>query len=364
VVDRSRTFFDLQASARRRSLLLLTGSFAILWVVASVITVFLHFEEGECRPSELGETQCASVFSFNPIVSVIVGIFVLAYIGVAYLASGRAALALAGAHPATGPEYAQLRNIVEEMSIASGTPMPKVYVVEDPSPNAFATGRNPGHAAVTVTTGLLAQLSRRELKGVVAHEVAHIKNRDISITTLAVLTAGTIAVLADLSMRIAWYTMLTTRRSRNAKSGGAQAGIAVAALALAFVLYLFALPAALLLRAAISRQRESLADVSAVQYTRDPAGIRSALEKLEADGTSPTKVSTATAHMWIDEPKPAGRPQRRILSGLFDTHPPMGERISTLRQMEGLDPAARGPNDPWPTQHRSGPESPFPPPMI
>jgi hypothetical protein len=99
VVDRSRTFFDLQASARRRSLLLLTGSFAILWVVASVITVFLHFEEGECRPSELGETQCASVFSFNPIVSVIVGIFVLAYIGVAYLASGRAALALAGAHP-------------------------------------------------------------------------------------------------------------------------------------------------------------------------------------------------------------------------------------------------------------------------
>jgi heat shock protein HtpX len=334
-----------------------------------VITIFLHFEEGECRLDEFGTTQCPTVFAFNPLISVITGIVVLLYIGVAYLASGRAALALAGAHLATGPEYAQLRNIVEEMSIASGTPVPKVYVVEDPSPNAFATGRNAEHAAVTVTTGLLTQLSRRELKGVVAHELAHIKNRDISITTLAVLTAGTIAVLADLSMRIAWYTMLTTRRSRSSKSGGAQVGIALAALALAFVLYIVALPAALLLRAAISRQRESLADASAVQYTRDPAGIRSALEKLEADTTSPTKVSAATAHMWIDEPKPAGRAQRRILSGLFDTHPPMAERISTLRQMEGLDPAARGPNDPWPG-HRPGagpepePGSPFPPPTI
>lgn len=367
--DRSRTFFDLQASARRRSLLLLSGSFVILWGVASVITIFLHFEEGECRTNEFGTTQCPTVFAFNPIISLIAGAVVLLYIGVAYLASGRAALALAGAHLATGPEYAQLRNIVEEMSIASGTPMPKVYVVEDPSPNAFATGRNAEHAAVTVTTGLLTQLSRRELKGVVAHELAHIKNRDIAITTLAVLTAGTIAVLADLSMRIAWYTMLTTRRSRSSKSGGAQVGVALAALALAFVLYVLALPAALLLRAAISRQRESLADASAVQYTRDPAGIRSALEKLEADTTSPTKVSAATAHMWIDEPKPAGRPQRRILSGLFDTHPPMAERISTLRQMEGLDPAARGPNDPWPG-HRPGagpepaPGSPFPPPTI
>jgi heat shock protein HtpX len=334
-----------------------------------VITIFLHFEEGECRTNEFGTTQCPTVFAFNPIISLIAGAVVLLYIGVAYLASGRAALALAGAHLATGPEYAQLRNIVEEMSIASGTPMPKVYVVEDPSPNAFATGRNAEHAAVTVTTGLLTQLSRRELKGVVAHELAHIKNRDIAITTLAVLTAGTIAVLADLSMRIAWYTMLTTRRSRSSKSGGAQVGVALAALALAFVLYVLALPAALLLRAAISRQRESLADASAVQYTRDPAGIRSALEKLEADTTSPTKVSAATAHMWIDEPKPAGRPQRRILSGLFDTHPPMAERISTLRQMEGLDPAARGPNDPWPG-HRPGagpepaPGSPFPPPTI
>lgn len=359
VSDRSRTFFHLQASARRRSLLLLTGSFVILWLVAGVITIFLHFEEGECRPGEFGNSECPTVFSFNPVVSLITGAVVLIYIGVAYLASGRAALALAGAHPASGPEYAQLRNIVEEMSIASGTPLPKIYVVDDPSPNAFATGRNPKHAAVTVTTGLLAQLSRRELKGVVAHEVAHIKNRDISITTLAVLTAGTIAVLADIAMRIAMYTMLTTRRSSSSKNGGAQAGIALAALALAFVLYLFALPAALLLRAAISRQRESLADVSAVQYTRDPAGIRSALEKLEADTTSPTRVSAATAHMWIDEPKPIGRPQRRILSGLFDTHPPMAERISTLRQMEGLDPATRGPNDPWPSPGR-----PFPPPVI
>lgn len=374
MTDRSRTFFDHQTTATRRTWLLLAGSFLILWVVGNLLTFFLHLRTGECRSTEAGVVECPTVVAVSPLAVVGVAVVVLVYLGIAYLASARAALALAGAHRADGPEYAQLRNIVEEMSIASGTPVPKVYVVDDPSPNAFATGRDPQHAAVTVTTGLLAQLSRRELTGVVAHEIAHIKNRDIAITTLAVLTAGTIAVLADLAMRIAWYSALSGGRSRSSKQSGGQAGIVLIAIALAFVLYAIALPAALLLRAAISRQRESLADMSAVQYTRDPAGIRSALEKLEADATSPTKVSAATAHMWIDEPKPAGRVQRRILSGLFDTHPPMAERIGLLRGLEGLDPSARGPNDPRPIPGAgdlSGPtmpppptDSPFPPPQV
>jgi heat shock protein HtpX len=334
-------FFALQANARRRSLFLLAGSFLLLWIVANMVTFFGHLQQTNCRPDGVGGQTCDVVLGLNPTLLIATAVVVLGYISIAYLASGRAALALAGARPAEGPDYEQLRNITQEMSIASGTPMPKVYVVDDPSPNAFATGRTPERAAITVTTGLMDQLSRRELTGVVAHEMAHIKNRDISVTTLAVLTAGTIAVLADLAMRIVWINMATGRRSSNKNSGG----ITVVVLAIAFALYVFALPAALLLRAALSRQRESLADASAVQYTRDPSGIRSALEKLEADGTSPARVSTATAHMWIDEPKPAGKPQRRILSGLFDTHPPMAERIAVLRRMEGIDPEGRGPND-------------------
>jgi heat shock protein HtpX len=172
---------------------------------------------------------------------------------------------------------------------------------------------------------------------VVAHEIGHIKNRDISVTTLAVLTVGAIAVLADLSMRIAFVVMATGRRG-NSKEAGARAGVALIAFLISFVLYIFALPAALILRAALSRQRETLADASAVQYTRDPSGLRSALEKLEADTTSPAQVSTATAHLWIDHPKPARAVQRGMLSGLLDTHPPIAQRIAILRQMEGLGP--------------------------
>lgn len=358
MVERAPTFNELQASARRRTVALLAGSFVLLLAVSYVVTFFWHLEERNCRPDAFGGQVCDTSIGFDPIVFAITAAAVAAYMTVAYFASGRAALALAGARPADGPQFTQLCNIVEEMSIASGTPLPKVYVVDDPSPNAFATGRTPERAAVTVTTGLMQQLSRRELTGVVAHELAHIRNRDISVTTIAVLTAGTIAVLADLAMRLAWIFALSGDGRSRGRSSGNQGGIAVVAIAIAFVLYVVALPAALLLRAALSRQRESLADASAVQYTRDPSGIRSALEKLEADTTSPRRVSTATAHLWIDEPKPASGAQRRILSGLFDTHPPMSERIAILRRMEGLPPDERGPNDPWPLPRAAAPTEP------
>ena len=344
MTDPPTSFFDQQRRARRRSILLIVGSFVILVVAVNIVTFFVHSRSTDCRTTATGEQECDIALQFNTMWFAASAAMVAVYIAIAYAVSARAALALSGARPAAGAEYAQLRNIVEEMAIASGTPVPAVYVVDDPSPNAFATGRTPQRAAVTVTTGLLASMSRRELTGVIAHELAHIRNRDISVTTIAVLTAGTIAVLADVAMRIGLYTM--TFGSRRSRNKGAAIGFVI--LLIALVLYIFALPAALLLRAALSRQRETLADASAVQYTRDPSGIRSALEKLEADTTVPTRVSVATAHLWIDEPKPVGAPQRRILSGLFDTHPPIAERISILRRMEGIDPDRRGPNDPWP----------------
>jgi len=360
VASAPETFFQVQARARRNSVVLLAGSFVILWFAASTITFFAHTAAEDCRPAAGGSQVCETVVRLDYGWLVGVAVVVGLYMVVAMALSGRAALALAGAHPAEGSQYQQLRNVVEEMSVASGVPMPRVYVVDDPSPNAFATGLRPEHAAVTVTTGLLDQLSRRELKGVVAHELGHIANRDIAVTTIAVLTAGTIAAVADFTMRIAWYTMMFTGRQRSSKDTGI---FGVALFGIALVLYVFALPAALLLRAALSRQREVLADASAVQYTRDPYGIRSALEKLEADGTSPQRVSVATAHLWIDEPKPAADNQRRILKGLFDSHPPISSRISLLRRMEGIDPDQRGPNDMLPFRVVEHPRSnPWPPP--
>jgi heat shock protein HtpX len=285
----------------------------------------------------VGYASCQSTFFVNTRTLLITSAIVVAYLGIAYLASGSAALSLARAHLADGPQFQTLRNIVDEMAIAAGVPKPHVYVIDDPSPNAFATGRTPQHAAVTVTTGLLLTMDRSELTGVVAHEIAHIKNRDIAVTTLAVLTADVIAILADVFLRLGMI-VASSGRSRSSKESGGAAALGLALMALGFVLYVIALPAALVVRAALSRQRESLADVSAVQYTRDPGGLRSALEKLLRDTTVPTHVSVATAHLWIDHPKPASAAQRGILSGLLDTHPPLTQRIVILRELEGMPP--------------------------
>lgn len=314
---------------------LLAASFVLLWVVANIVVFFLHIEDVPCTGYQAYSSACSSRFALDAGVLIFTAGTVVAYLGLAYLVSGPAALSLAGAHRASGPEYQQLRNTVEEMAISAGVPVPAVYVVDDPSPNAFATGRNPALAAVTVTTGLLATMNRAELTGVVAHEIGHIKNRDIAVTTLAVLTVGAVAVLADVALRIGTLVAVSGGR-RSGKDSGARAAIVIIALFIGFVLYVVALPAALILRAALSRQRETLADASAVQYTRDPGGLRSALEKLEADTTVPQRVSTATAHLWIDHPKPASSVQRSMLSGLLDTHPPIRQRIMILRQMEGL----------------------------
>ena len=245
------------------------------------------------------------------------------------------------ARPADGPEFAELRNLVEQMAIAAGVPVPRTYVVDDPAPNAFATGRNPKNAAITVTTGLLAVMSRRELRGVLAHEMSHIRNRDIAVTTIAVLAVGAIAVIAQVALRIGIFGGMRRRGNND--------GMAIFLL-LSLLIYLLAVPAGMLLKAALSRKRESLADATAVELTREPAGLRSALEKLEADTTVIAHPSAATAHLWIESP--LERQQSDGLLGSFgrmmDTHPPLADRIATLRSIEGLDPTGRGPNDPYP----------------
>ncbi len=246
-----------------------------------------------------------------------------------FFSSDKVALAVSRARPADPRRYKQLHNIVEGLAIASGIPKPRVYVMEDSAPNAFATGRDPQHAAVAVTTGLLEKLNRDELEGVMAHELAHIKNRDTLVMTIAVTLVGVIVLLADWLLRALWWG------GGDDDHAGAGALLAIFGL----VLLIFAPLIAQLMQFAISRQREFLADSDGVLLTRYPEGLIGALEKLRDDQTVVRTASRATAHLWIESPIPRRAKEVRRHSGnggawlnrLFDTHPPLEQRIAALR---------------------------------
>ncbi len=244
-----------------------------------------------------------------------------------YFYSDKVALAASRAKPADGPEYRRYHNLVEGLCIAAGLPKPRLYVVEDPSPNAFATGRNPKHAALAVTTGLLQMMNRVELEGVIAHELAHVKNYDILVSTVAVTAVGAIALISDLGLRFMWFG---GRRDSNNNSNPLGAVIAI----LALVLLVLAPFIAMLMQFAVSRNRELLADASGVQLTRYPPGLISALEKLKTDKAVVHHATRATAQLWIESPldREEGHKGSK-LNRAFDTHPPLEERIRVLKEM-------------------------------
>ncbi len=246
-----------------------------------------------------------------------------------YWKADKIALAVSRAKPASEQEYARLHNLVEGLCIAGGLPKPGVYVIDDPAPNAFATGRNPDHAAIAVTTGLLEIMNRVELEGVIAHELGHIRNYDILVSTLAVTMVGAVALLADGAIRLMWWN--GGRVSRSGDRGNHNNPLAL----LGFALLIVAPLIARAMQAAISRRRETLADVSACQLTRYPPGLISALEKLQADTTVTHSASTATAHLWIEQPMSGVGDGGRLggVHKMFDTHPPLDERIALLREL-------------------------------
>jgi heat shock protein HtpX len=244
-----------------------------------------------------------------------------------YWNSDKIALSMSRARPADRAEYARLYNLVEGLCIGSGLPMPRLYIVDDPAPNAFATGRNPKNAAVAVTTGLLEKMNRIELEGVLAHELSHVKNYDILVSTLAVIMVGAVALLSDLGLR-----MFVFGGGRRGNQQGGNPLLAVMAL----VFIILAPLAAMLMQFAVNRRREALADISAVEITRYPPGLIAALEKLRDDTTVVRTGNRATAHLWIEEPMPhyhGADSRRNKWSHLFDTHPPLDERIAALREL-------------------------------
>ncbi len=240
-----------------------------------------------------------------------------------YYGSDKLVLTMTGAKLITREDAPELFNVIEEVVIASGLPMPKVAIVEDTAPNAFATGRDPDHALIAFTTRILEVMDRDELQGVIAHELAHVANRDTLVSAVAATTAGAIAILSDFLMRMMFFGG-GRDRERNSNP---------LALALSLVVLLLAPIAAILLKSAISRKRESLADATAVSFTRNPTGLRKALEVLASDTTVVRQKSNAVAHIWIESPLDG-----QAVSKLFSTHPPIQERIATLRAMESLSP--------------------------
>ncbi len=300
--------YELIRSNKRRSALLVTG----FVIVVALVGAAFGFAFGGGVTVTLIALAIAGVIAFA-----------------SYWKADKIALAVSRARPADPHEYARLHNLVEGLCIASGLPKPGVYVVDDPAPNAFATGRNPKNASIAVTTGLLEKLNRVELEGVVAHELSHIRNYDILVSTLAVTMVGAIALVSDIAIRAMWWNGGRVRREGDHPDRGNPLAV------IGFLLLIIAPLVAKVMQAAISRQRETLADVSACQMTRYPPGLIAALEKLQEDTTVTHSASTATAHLWIEQPM-SGVGDDGRLGGLhrwFDTHPPLEERIALLREL-------------------------------
>ena len=239
----------------------------------------------------------------------------------AYWFSDKIAIASAGAKPANETEYLELHRIIENLAITAGLPKPRVYIIEDPAPNAFATGRNKEHAAIAVTTGLLSTMDRSELEGVLAHELSHVGNRDILVMTVAVVLVGVISVLANIGLRMSMF-------------GGGNRDNKNPLMLIGFIVAIILAPiAAQLIQLAISRRREFLADASGALLTRYPDGLASALQKIGSYSAPMQRASTTTAHLFISNP--FGTHQAgQFLQKLFSTHPPVQERVAALHGMD------------------------------
>jgi heat shock protein HtpX len=292
------SFRAIQSANKRKTYGLLLGLGALIWLISySAMTYFGGGGVG--------------------VIPIAVGISLISVWG-SYYASDKLVLTMTGAKLISREDNPKLFNLVEEVVLASGIPMPKVAIVVDQAPNAFATGRDPEHGLIAFTTGILDVMERDELQGVIAHEMAHVANRDTLVSAVAATTAGAIALLSDFLMRMLWFG---GRRNNNNSNP--------LALLLSFVVILLAPIAAMALRSAISRKRESLADATAVEFTRNPTGLRKALEVLARDSTVVSQRSSAVAHIWIESPL-----DNKAVSKLLSTHPPIEERIAILRKLE------------------------------
>ena len=297
--------YDQIDKNRRATWLLLVGFVALVGVMVVAVDIALGLPLAVV-PALIGMAVIYAIFS--------------------YYASTRITLAISQAREVSKAQEPELLRTVENLCIGAGLPMPKVYVIEDSSPNAFATGRDPNHAVICVTRGLLKKLDHLELEGVIAHELSHIGNYDIRLMTVVVVLVGLIALMADLMLRLTFWGA-GSRSSNRGRGGG---GAAPFIYAFAIVAIILTPIAAQLIRFALSRQREYLADASGALLTRYPEGLARALEKISADPDPLEVANKATAHLYINNPL---REHQSFFNNLFATHPPIEERVALLRAM-------------------------------
>jgi heat shock protein HtpX len=294
-----------QIARNKRNTIIVVVLFLAVWLLAGFVI------------GEIGGGNLASAIG-GAILLGILGVGAALY---SYYLGSATVLSAVGAREADPQQFQQLYNIVQTMAIGDGLPMPKVYLVDDPSPNAFATGRDPKHAAVTVTTGLLQMMNREELEGVLSHEMSHVKNYDVRLLLVVTTMIGMAALLASVVWRGAF-----SFRSRNSQA-------ILVVIAIGIIFSVIAVLVGPLMQMALSRQRESLADASGVELTRNPAGLLSALKKIAANEQPMKNFNHAVAAMCIDNPK---EHHGSFFNHLFDTHPPIEERIAALEKIAAV----------------------------
>jgi len=305
-MEQRRTFYDEQKRNRRDSLLL---AIVVSLILFGLVYSFTYIFDPE---------SLIFVLPFSVIL-------IFLYTWGSYQYGDQVVLSSVHARPAEGNEFIYLNNVAEGLSIAAGVPTPKVYVMDDPEINAFATGKDPQHASICVTTGALQKLNRAELEGVVAHELSHVRNRDVEYMTYIAVLVGLVSILSHIILRWGWLGM-GSRRSRG-RDRGDGSGLEVVVMLVGVILAILAPIAVTLIQYAISRRREFMADASGAELTRYPEGLASALEKIGNYNQGKMKVDEAVSPLFISAPT------HSALDNLFATHPPLAERIKRLRQM-------------------------------
>lgn len=309
-----KNIYEVRASNKRKSAFIIIGFITFItlaiYFISNAMSIYLGYETGG-----LGVVGIAFIIS---------GLMSF----ISYYYSDKIVLKISGARPADRKRDFEFYTVAENMSLAAGVPMPNLYIIQDSAPNAFATGRDPEHAVICATTGLLDKLNRTELEGVIAHEMTHVTNYDIRVMSIVTVLVGTVALLADWFLRLQWYG---GRRDRDNDNGAAGIIILVIGILFAILSPLIAN----LIKLAISRRREFMADAGSVAITRQPSGLISALQKISGDTEALEAANKATAHMYIINPFKGKNDSRAVakFSNLFNTHPPVEDRIKVLHQM-------------------------------
>lgn len=331
------TFRELIASNKRNSFLLVVCFILFIAAVAMGLTLAAIAYFSPDAVNHLDWQHALMVGGIAGGVAFLISLL-------SYYAGANFILAVSGAKEMQKRDDPQLWNVVEEMAIAAGLPMPKIYLIDDSAPNAFATGRDPAHAIVAITTGLRDKLNREELQGVIAHEMSHIRNYDIRLMLLMAVLIGTIAMLADFFLRMMWYGGRGSSSSRDDGKGGKEGGgiVALVLIVIGVILAIIAPIVAQIIQLAVSRQREYLADASAVELTRNPLGLANALRKIDADPDVLEAANRGTAHLYIANPI---KKFEARASSMLSSHPPIQDRIRRLEALAHIPEAVEMPEE-------------------